>query len=443
MEDRRHRYSRRKFLASAAALTLSGGMAESARTTAPRTPADLQPTRLSNQGRKPIAVVCSVYRPLSHAYHLVGRFLHGYRVAGQLHTPGIYVRSMFVDQLPENDLSRELARKFGFVLSPSIRHALTLGSAQLEVDGVLLLGEHGNYPRNPRGQILYPRFEWLEQVVAVFRQTGRSVPVFNAKHLSYDWARACQMAEWSREFEFALMAGSSVPLTWRRPELEIPHGSAIDEALVAAHGGLEVAGCDALEALEAMLERRRGGETGVRGVTCLIGEEVWRAGDAESWSWPLLETALQRSETLNVGDIRRNVGSLAVGSMPRTPPTAILIEYNDGTRGTVLLLNGHIQDFCFAARVRGEPRPLACLFCLPGSPGLRQFDCLAAKIEELVTTRQSPTPLARTLLTTGILEAAMESHHRRGQRVATPALEVAYSAPDESGFRRGEIGVGG
>ena len=63
--------------------------------------------------------------------------------------------------------------------------ALTLGTGKLAVDGVLLIGEHGNYPRNDSGQILYPRYELMEQIVSVFRKTGRSVPVFNDKHLSY------------------------------------------------------------------------------------------------------------------------------------------------------------------------------------------------------------------------------------------------------------------
>src|SRR5262249_45032903 len=187
----------------------------------------------------------------------------------------------------------------------------------------------------------------------------------------------------------------------------------IEEVLVAAYGPIEIYGCHALEALQVMTERRKGGETGVKAVTCLTGKDVWKAGDAGRWSWDLLEVALGRSETLNPGDIRQNVG-LPVQSRPAMSATAFLVEYTDGTRGTAMLLNGHIQDFCFAAKLKGESRTPSCLFYLPLPPGAKFFDCLVPHLETLVTTGRSPYPVERTLLTTGALAAAMESHYRRG-----------------------------
>jgi hypothetical protein len=251
------------------------------------------------------------------------------------------------------------------------------------------------------------------------------------------------MMAWAEELKFPFMAGSSLPVTWRRPEIELPVGAPVEEALVAAYGPIEVYGFHALEALQAMIERRKGGESGVKSVTCLTGKDVWKAGDAGQWSWELLEAALARSETVNPGDVRRNVGSMAVSTMPATPATAFLIEYRDGTRGTILLLNGHIQDFVFAARLKGEAKPPSCLFNLPAPPGARYFDCLVANIEKLLETGRSPYPVERTLLTSGVLDAAMESHLRRGQRVETPELEVRYAAPADSGFIRGSVAVAG
>src|SRR5262249_57293148 len=104
------------------------------------------------------------------------------------------------------------------------------------------------------------------------------------------------------------------------------------------------------------------------------------------------------------------VARVAGGGMPQPPAPAFLVEYRDGLRGTVLLLNGHVQDFTFAARVRGEERPAACLFCQPGLPGVKAFDCLAASLERFFETRTPPGPLERTLLTTGVLEMLLESH---------------------------------
>jgi hypothetical protein len=440
MDDRQRRCSRRKFLAQAAALTIGGTLPDRPAAASPAASFRTRPARPSREGRKPIAVVCTVYRPLSHAYHIAGRFLHGYARAGEgFHLPRQFVHTLYTDQIPDTDLSRGLARDFEFRISRSVEDALTAGTGRLAVEGVLLIGEHGNYPRNEKGQILYPRYELLEQIVAVFRRAGRSVPVFNDKHLSYNWAKAREMVGWAQELKMPLMAGSSLPVTWRRPELELPLHSPVEEALVAAYGGIEVYGFHALEALQVMLERRRGGEGGVQAVTCLTGNDVWQAGDAGRWSWDLLDAALARSETLNPGDVRDNVGRVAVGSMPRTPPTAFLIDYRDGTRGTVLLLNGHIHDFCFAARLRGESRPASCLFCLPEPPGARYFDCLVANIEKLFDTGTPPYPVERTLLTSGILDALMESHQRRGLRVETPELAVRYAAPAESGFCKGSI----
>ncbi len=443
MHDRQLRCSRRKFLASAAALTLAGGVASSGR--AQDTPPDAAKTsalRPDTKGRKPLAVITTVYRPLSHSYHIAGRFLYGYPRNGEQHLPKHYVHSFYVDQTPDNDLSKELGRDFGVRVTRSIADALTV-DGKLAVEGVLLIGEHGNYPRNDKGQILYPRYEFMEQIVEVFRKTGQSVPVFNDKHLSYTVDRARKMVGWSTELKFPLMAGSSLPVTWRRPELELRVEQPVEDALVAAYGPIEVYGFHALEALQVMLERRKGGETGVKAVTCLIGKDVWKAGDAGQWSWDLLNAALRRSETLNPGDIRKNVGSMSVQGMPPTPATAFLIEYRDGTRGTVLLLNGQIQDFCFAAKIKGEAKPASCLFHLPPPPGAKYFDAQVANIEKLLENGRAPYPVERTVLTTGILDAALESHKKRGERVETPELDVKYAAPADSGFLRGAVAAEG
>jgi hypothetical protein len=440
MLDRRLRCSRRKFLASAAALTLSGSTVAA---DAPP-PGDLpvsrtRPPRLPIEGRKPLAVICTVYRPLAHAYHIAGRFIHGYARAGRLHVPHQYIRTLYVDQRPENDLSGDLSRDHGVRLAPSVAEALTLGTDKLAVDGVLLIGEHGNYPRNGRGQILYPRFELFAQIVQVFRRTGQSVPVFNDKHLSYTFDKARQMLDWAAELKFPVMAGSSLPCTWRSPELEPRLETPFEDSLVAGYGPIEIYGFHGLEALQVMMERRRGGETGVKAVTCWTGKEVWQAADAGRWSWDVLEAALARSETVNPGDIRINTGSMSVQRMPPTPPIAFRIEYRDGTRGTVLLLNGHIWDFCFAGKVQGESRMPSCLFHLPPPPGARFFDTQVANLEQFFQARQAPYPVERTLLTTGILDAVLRSHTMRGTRVETPELDVRYTAPTDSGFARGSI----
>jgi hypothetical protein len=390
---------------------------------------------------KKLAVVTTAYYYLSHAYHIGGRFLHGYLRDGKMHYPEFGLAGMYVEQTKENDLSKELSRKHGFALFPDVTGALTLGGDKLVVDGVLLIGEHGDYPYNDKGQKLYPRYQLFQKIVEVFRKSGRSVPVFCDKHLYYDRIKAREMAETARKMGFPLMAGSSLPVTWRRPELELPLGVRLREALVASRGELEIYGIHALEALQCMVERRTKGDQGVKAVTCLEGDAVWKAGDDGVWSWELLEVALSRSPSLNVGDVRDNCRQFVPPpGRPTFPkgPVAFVVEYRDGLKATALLLNGHVDDTAFAARLADEKKPVSTLFYLPPPPGAGFLQALTEKIEDFLTTGRPPYPVERTLLTGGILDVALESRVREHKRLETPDLDMAYDPPRDSGFLRGD-----
>lgn len=176
--------------------------------------------RLAFAARKRIAIVTTVYRKNSHADVIAGRLLGGYEFDGVVRKPQVDVVSMYTDQGPDNDMSRGLAAKYGFHIYPTVREALTLGGKNLAVDGVVFVGEHGDYPFNEKGQHLYPRYELYKQIMDVFRESGRSVPVYCDKFFSYDWQKAKWMYDQSHELKFPLMAGSSVPVSWRRPQLE-------------------------------------------------------------------------------------------------------------------------------------------------------------------------------------------------------------------------------
>ncbi|MGD9647055.1 MAG: hypothetical protein AB7U73_15195 [Pirellulales bacterium] len=423
--------SRRQFLASQATALAAGALAATRTSARPARGAD--PAGTSNAtppaaapAVKRIAAVNTVYRIRSHAYHIAGRFIFGYDREGFHHQPPFKLVRMYNDQFPDGDLSRDLAAEHGFEIAPTVAAALG-GPDQFDVDGVLLIGEHGDYPTNSRGQILYPRYDLMRQIVDVFRRAGRSVPVFNDKHLSYDYEKAAEMVGWSRELGFGFMAGSSLPVTWRRPELEPPLETPFTEGLACYGGSVEPYLFHGLETLQCMLERRRGGETGVRSVTCLRGPAVWQAEDAGRWSKKLLTAALSRSPSRNYGNVRDNA----------IDPVAILIEYRDGTRGTVLNLPEHISDFNFAAAIAGRDEPVSCAFELPAPPGANYFDALAWNIEKLFTTGKSPYPIERTLLTTTVLDLAMRSLADRSRPRSETALDIHYQPPADSGFFRG------
>jgi hypothetical protein len=413
------------------------------------------PLGAQGPARPKVAALTTVYSYLSHAYHIVGRFCDGFLLhdGTGLHKPPFDVASLLIEQVNEaTDLGRAQARRCGVRLCTSIADALCLGTGKLAVDAVLLIAEHGNYPYNAKLQKLYPRGRFFREVLDVFRASGRAVPVFVDKHLSFDRIEARAMVDQARELKVPLMAGSSLPVTWRLPELEIPLGRAFKEVVVASRGDLEIFGFHALETLQCMAERRdrHGKPQGVVAVTCLEGDAVWQAGDRGTWSWALLEKALGRSHTVNPGDIRQNTRDFMP---PPTPgrdaltrlrhPVAFVVEYADGLLATVLILNGHIDDTTFAARISdpaGAESIVSTLIYLPAPPGARFFDPLVLRIEDFFRAQAPPYPVERTLLTGGILDAALESRVSGHRRIETPDLAaIDYHAPADSGFIRSPL----
>ncbi|MGH9450745.1 MAG: hypothetical protein ACRD11_09395 [Terriglobia bacterium] len=340
---------------------------------------------------------------------------------------------------PMSDLSVERSRQFGFRLCRNIPDALRCGGERIAVDAVLAVVEQGDYPRNDNDQILLPCYDFFQQCAQVFEEEGRAVPYFNHKQLSFSFSEAQQMVATARRLSFPLMAGSSLPVTWRLPAVDIPMGATVQEAVMVGVGTFDGMDFDALEAMQCMLERRKGGETGVKAVQLLEGDDVWAAGSAGRWSKELLSSALSRSDTplgLTLLD-GRTQDLVASGVLPQLvkAPAAYCIEYTDGTRATLLMLNGAVMDFNVAARVAGR-EPVSTQFFLPPTPNVTDTACLAAKIEQMFMTRSTPYPVERTLLTSGLLEACLDSRRQLNQRVETPQLAVRYRPPAESQYTR-------
>jgi hypothetical protein len=417
------RISRRKFVASGITGLLAGAALGSRRVAAQSAP---PPGR-----KKRVAALNSIFRLRSHAYHIVGRMVFGFQKDGLHHQPNLEVVRMYDDQAPPDDLAPSFCRRHGIELVRTPAEAVG-GSAGLDVDAVALICEHGDYPVNDFGQILYPRYELFQQIVEVFQKSGGSVPVFCDKHLSYDHKKAAEMVTTARRMGFGLMSGSSLPVTWRVPQVELPRESPLEEAVVAFgydRGLAEIYLFHALECLQCMVERRRGGETGVKSVTCIQGDAVWKACDDGRISWSLVVEAIGRSPSANVGPIRENV----------LKPLAILVEYADGTRGAVLNLIEAVSDFCFAGRLKGQAEPVSFYFDLPQPPGARFFDPLTWHIEQFFHTGTPPYPVERTLLTSTVLDLALHSLKDGSRPVQTPAQAILYQPPASSGFFRGPV----
>ncbi len=423
--------------------------------------------------RKRVAAVVTEYRPLAHAENIVNKLLEGYLLHWVHVPPRVQVASLYTDQVPLDDIGVNIAQRHGVPIYPTIREALTLGGAELAVDGVVLLGEHGDYPLNEKGQRMYPRRRFFEESVAVFRDSGQVVPVFNDKHLAYSWDDAKWIYDTATSMRIPMMAGSSMPLSFRSPPMEVPLGAPVEEIVVVADGGLESYGFHALEIAQCLAERRRDYETGVGAVRCLAGEAFWAALDAgDQWSPELQGAALaavghaggtlpERYESgADAQEAQRRLGATQPQSWLRHGPgparprpaapaagrgsggaparrewAAFQVEYLDGLRVTVLMIGGYVVRRGVALRIRGEDAPWATWFLQQRRRDqLWHFDHQVDHIERMVETGRAPYPLERTLLTTGLIDALMTSLHEGGRRIETPHLAIRY-APAEATVR--------
>jgi hypothetical protein len=276
----------------------------------------------------------------------------------------------------------------------------------------------------------------------VFRKDGRVVPVFNDKHLSWNPKWAQEMVDIARELKIPFAAGSSLPVTWRMPSIEMPYGAEVEELMCVAIGGIDSYDFHALEVIQCMAERRKGGETGVVALQALRGDAVWKAMESGDWAsggWDprLFEACLSRSHTLAQPEsFSHRFPTSAQMKEWVKEPIVYRFEYADGTKATMALMNGLVGDFTFAARLKGREEPLSTLFHLPPNPNVVYSASLMAKAEETFLTGKAPCPIERTLLTGGLVEAGVRSLGTGQVRLETPHLNIRYEAPRESTFAR-------
>ena len=387
--------------------------------------------------RKRIALLGTEVRRHSHAQHFIDRFLLGYGWAGGWRRPAVDLVSLYIDQFPEGDLARATARRHGVPIFSTIAEALTLGGSSLAVDGVVIIGEHGRYPKNEKGQTLYPRYQFFKEVMKVFENSGRSVPVFNDKHLSTDWAKCVEMVADSRRLKFPFLAGSSLPVTRRMPAIDLPYGTPLSESVCAGYGGVDSYDFHGYETAQCMSERRKGGEVGLRHVQALRGPAMWEEVARRDTTQRLVVAALTRSHNLPVTEgYPTDAVTLAWARKVFPDALAFFVEHRDGFRTTLFLLP--IQDFNYAGLNQRTGEIISCQMYLPmpmhGSTTADFFNPLIHHIERMIVENHAPYPVERTLLTSGMTMAGVESLHRAGARVDTPEMEVRYSAPKASLF---------
>ena len=429
------KFDRRSFITSVGAAALAGAGALTTRDPLVRSAAAAP---LSATQRPKVAFLGTVVFTHSHAQHFLDRHTLGYTWNGGWQPPRIQVESVFIDQFPDGDLARERVRRHGLRLYPTIEEALTLGGEKLAVDGVIIIGEHGEYPTNEKGQRRYPRYEWFKRVVKIFEASGRSVPVFNDKHLSTNWNECVEMVADSRRLDFAFLAGSSLPVTRRMPALDMPYDAPLKESVCVGYGGVDSYDFHALETAQCMSERRAGGEKGVSQIHALRGANLFdrlSKDDCET-TRQLIVSALTRSHNLPV-ETGFPTDPVSMEWFQRALPdtTGYLIEHHDGLRTTMLLTG--IRDFNYAGMLR-DGSMVSCQMYLPmpthGSTTADFFNPLVRHVETTIINRKSPYPVERTLLTSGMVIGGVDSLFAGEKPLETPHLNVPYTAPRESTF---------
>ena len=369
---------------------------------------------------KNVAAIVTVYHHNSHADIIVSRLLQTDTLDGKGKDSPLKLVSLYTDQKPRADISRMLAASHRFPIYDTIEGALTLGTGRLAVDGVLLIGEHGDYPRSPTGNTQYPKRRFFEEMVKVFEKSGRVVPVFCDKHLSDNWEDARFIYDTARAMKIPLMAGSSLPETWRKPAADVKRGAAIREIVALTFGSTDHYGFHALEFVQALAEQRQGGETGIKSVRCLTGDAVWEGTEKGVYDQALFQAAWDRLPRHLNGDrpLREAVKE----------PILFSLEYADGLRARILELNGAVGEWSGAWRYSdGGKIEAAQFYTQEARPGAH-FTILLNGIEDMILTGRLPRPVERTLMTSGALDALLTSRLQGGRILPTPHLQFPYQS---------------
>lgn len=368
-------------------------------------------------GVKKLAAVVTVYHTNSHAEVIVGRVVLGDKLDGSEKWPGLEIVSLFADQKVDNDPGVALCEQHNIRQSETIADALTLGTGELAVDGVLMIGEHGRYVESEFGQTEYPKKRFWKEIVAVFETSGRVVPVFSDKHLSHDGPEGREFYDEMKRLDVPLMAGSSVSSAWRVPDINTDPEKKLLKIYSVGYGGHEAYGFHSLEQLQCLAENRPGGESGLKSVRGLRGDAVWQAGRDGLFDIEVVNAALAaqpKAKQATWDDLPELVAD----------PAVIVLDYNDGLQGAMFMLNGAVAEF--TTGWRDEAGVNGVWTKLEENRPFRHFGVLLEGIAHMMHTGQPAWPAERSLLTTGALHGGFVSWSNNGEPVDVSAWNVLY-----------------
>jgi len=365
-----------------------------------------------------IAVLSTEFHPASHTDVIVSRWLEPFP-CDPLYgwtKPASRIVSLYVAQRRMTaDLTNAVMARHGIPCFASISEALTLGGGDLAVDAVLLIAEHGDYPENEFHQKLYPRKEFFDEMVGVFRRSGRVVPVFFDKHLSWNPEWIEEMTTTIREMRIPFFGGSSIPFSLPESLTDIPPSTPFEEVVAVYFNALEAYLFHSAEFVESVVEKRNSPDPGIAEITAWEGEAVWRAVDRGEFSWELVEAACASSSPEHRDAIRAHRAARG------QPVYAFKVVYRDGLKVTHFMQKDVVRKWCLGARVAGQDAIRSGTVLSSGSDHyFPHFARLCRKIEDFFQTGCSPAPLARTHATSMTTALAMLALAQSGVALATP-----------------------
>ncbi len=343
-----------------------------------------------------IGGVTTVYHHNSHADVLLSRMVQGKALDNDGPMPNMNLEAVYIDQFPDRDISRELEKTGHFKITKTVEDALTLGTGKLAVDGVMLVAEHGDYERSDTTQIVYPKRRLFTEILDVFDKSGKVVPVFNDKHLADNWDDAKWFYDEAKKRNIPLMAGSSLPGLWRFPPTDVPRDAKLKEIVALSYHTLDAYGFHAMEVVQCLAERRLGGETGIKRIQTVVGDDVWTS---DLYNRELFEAALNRQT--NQKRLRRKPLPEIVKE-----PVLFVMEYNGGLRVSVLTLNGAVGEWTAAWSLEDGTTD-STLFWTQEARPFFHFSLLSDGIEKMMHTGKPTWPVERTLMTSGALDALL------------------------------------
>lgn len=364
-----------------------------------------------------IAVVATVYRPDSHADVIVSRWLKPF------HTDHLYgwepktqIASIYVEQIPENDMAVAKCKEFDVLHAKSIEEALTLGGEELAVDAILLIGEHGDYPVTPYLQKMYPRKELLDAVVDLFRRKGKIVPIFFDKHFSYNTAYAHEMYWTVRDMGIPFFGGSSLPFAGLAPApLTFEGRPPVKEVVAIYHDSVEAYLYHALEVNESAISEMSG-NCGVQSVVAWGGESFWKAVDEGAFSWELLEELTTR--------LGEKHGSLEAYRKLRAERDDQVAGYQftgcDGVKTTFVWHRTALPNWAFAVEHEGGEVQVTGVEAAGREHFFGHFANLNRLIQDFFLTGKAPAPLERLYMSTMTTAVSMHALGQAGTPIAVP-----------------------